>query len=793
MTKFSLMKRSAFFACLLMPLFLISQNPGKYAQVRVFFGEKSIHDLAALGVEVDHGELVPGKYLVNVFSAQELDLIRSAGFDVKIEVADVIAAYEKGQSVDLRNVPCTPTGVPYPYEVPENYTLGSMGGYFTYAELLDILDDMAAKYPNLVSPKAPIDTFLTHEGRPIYWLRMSDNPNVDEDEPEMLYNALHHAREPGSLTQLIFYMWYLLENYETDPEVKFILDNTELYFIPCINPDGYIHNQTTNPNGGGLWRKNRLDNQDGSFGVDLNRNYGHKWGHDNSGSSPNTGSETYRGPVPFSEPETRAVKAFCENHEFEFILNYHTHGNLLVYPWGYSDQPTEDSTTFRAFANALIKQNKFKAGTGSETVGYVTNGDSDDWMYGEQVAKPLAFSMTPEVGAGFWPAQDQITFYCRSTMWMNLVAPQLLHHFGWVKDLSQLTLRELSGGIPYRLSRAGLKEGPFFVSLEGLSPQILSTGAPRTYNLYANQVIEDTIAYQLDPTTERDAELIFLLHLSNGTLTWTDTLRKKYSGIRTPVFADFGDHFDHWQNQQGSRWGVNTNDFYSAPSSIGDSPDGDYSNRANTAMTLTQPFSLADARSAKLHFFAKWDIEKGYDYAQVLASSDGQTFEPLCGRYTTISRIQVVVDQPVFDGQSGEWLEEEMDLSDFAGEPEVYLRFRLGSDRLSTGDGFNFDDLEVVSKNDSVSSVRPIEVDQFGNGKIFPNPAHGFVEITLPEGTSKLFIFNALGEQFHQTITSGRSAVKVNTNIWPTGIYVVLFEDKNGHLTGTKRFVKQVH
>ena len=115
-------------------------------------------------------------------------------------------------------------------------------------------------------------------------MKISDNPNTDEPEPEVLYTALHHAREPESLSQLIYYMWYVLENYATDPEVQALVDNTEMYFAPCINPDGYLYNEQTDPNGGGLWRKNRRDNLDGEFGVDLNRNYDFSWGYDDTGS-----------------------------------------------------------------------------------------------------------------------------------------------------------------------------------------------------------------------------------------------------------------------------------------------------------------------------------------------------------------------------------------------------------------------------------------------------------------------------------------------------------------------------
>ncbi len=118
-------------------------------------------------------------------------------------------------------------------------------------------------------------------------VKISDNPNVNETEPEVLYTALHHAREPVGAMQMLFYMYYLLENYDNDPFIQALVDNTEMYFVPVVNPDGYVYNQTTNPNGGGMWRKNRRNNGSaGLYGSDLNRNYGYMWGYDNNGSSP---------------------------------------------------------------------------------------------------------------------------------------------------------------------------------------------------------------------------------------------------------------------------------------------------------------------------------------------------------------------------------------------------------------------------------------------------------------------------------------------------------------------------
>ncbi|HMP31616.1 MAG TPA: M14 family zinc carboxypeptidase, partial [Saprospiraceae bacterium] len=91
------------------------------------------------------------------------------------------------------------------------------------------------------------------------------------------------------------------------------------------------------PNGGGMWRKNAYKNAAGTVvGVDLNRNYGYKWGYDNEGSSINPASETYRGPSAFSEPETQAMSSFVTDHNFKLCLNFHSHGNFLIHPWGHT-------------------------------------------------------------------------------------------------------------------------------------------------------------------------------------------------------------------------------------------------------------------------------------------------------------------------------------------------------------------------------------------------------------------------------------------------------------------------
>jgi hypothetical protein len=222
------------------------------------------------------------------------------------------------------------------------------------------------------------------------------------------------------MATVIYFMYYLLENYGSDPEVTYLVNNRQLYFVPVLNPDGYVYNQQTNPNGGGFWRKNRRNNGGGSFGVDLNRNYGYQWGYNNSGSSPDPFDETYRGTGPFTEAETQAIRNFCESHNIKLALNYHTYGDLLIYPWGYINAFTPDHPVFLALAQDMTQYNGYAHGNSSQLL-YDVNGGSDDWMYGEQTTKEKIFAMTPEVGSSFWPNINQIYPLAQENIIPNLI------------------------------------------------------------------------------------------------------------------------------------------------------------------------------------------------------------------------------------------------------------------------------------------------------------------------------------------------------------------------------------
>ncbi len=374
--------------------------------------------LAAHGLLLDHAhiEVTPsGSALRTVLSASELRAAEASGVELEVLVEDVTAHYlatrrgtcEGGASVSRI----------------EADICGTMGGYPTFETILGHLDAMRAAYPHLISERTSLGE--THEGRPLWLVEISDNPGVEEGEPEALYTGLHHAREPGSMAAVLYFMYYLLENYGTDPEVTELVDSRRLFFVPVVNPDGYVFNETTNPEGGGMWRKNRRDNGGNVFGVDLNRNYGYEWGYDDLGSSGFPPSETYRGPAPFSEPETRALRDFLEGgRHVSVAFNYHTHGNLLLFPWGYRQGVyTPDHAEYVALGEALTEANGYTSGPSPDVL-YLVNGGASDWFYGEQTTKGKIMAFLPEVGYAFWPDPVDVYALADENLEANLLLAQ---------------------------------------------------------------------------------------------------------------------------------------------------------------------------------------------------------------------------------------------------------------------------------------------------------------------------------------------------------------------------------
>lgn len=798
----SLLKKLSVISFLFLTM-AVSAQQAKYNRVKIYTGTDGILQLSKMGIETDHGDFRKGVWLITDLSEQELAKVQQAGFRTEIMINDVSDYYKKqnlSPAAPQRLQGLTPcaTNVSAPqYSTPSNFSLGSMGGYFTYQEMIDNLDAMAAQYPNLISIKQQIGTNTTIEGRPVYYVKISDNPNVSEPEPQMLYTAVHHAREAESLSQLIYYMWYLLEKYSSNTLVQYIVNNSELYFIPCVNPDGYIYNETMEPNGGGMWRKNRRDNLDGEFGVDLNRNYPYEWGFDDNGSSPNTVDETYRGASPASEPEIQIVEEFTNSHQFKIALNYHTYGNLLIYPWGYIDNfYTPDSALFVDYAKLITRYNHFTYGTDMQTVGYITNGSSDDWMYGEQASKPKILAMTPEVGDGqwgFWPPSNEIIPIAQTCMFQNLTTAQLLGKYALLSDRSASTIQQVNGFIKFSVKQLGLDTtGSYTVSLAAVTSNINTTGSPKVLTSFSPMEEQtDSISYTLNSTgISFGEEIKFLLSINNGQYTVSDTIVKIF-GQPIVILSQNNNTMSGWN---ASDWGVDDNEYYSPTGSIADSPFGNYAGNEFNTLRLSNPVSLTNASHATLSFYTKWAIETGYDYVEVAASSDGGTvWTPLCGKYTKPGNGNQDLGNPLYDGFQTTWVKEEMSLDDYIGQ-NILIRFLLVSDGFQEYDGFYFDDLEISKIPVGGLGIDQLNEESFGIISCTPNPASGYTVInySIPasEKNTVLVIYDATGRVVKNIAVDPRlKSIQINTADLVQGVYFYRLSNLNNHSPSGKLLI----
>jgi murein tripeptide amidase MpaA len=285
---------------------------------------------------------------------------------------------------------------------------GINGDYHTYVELEADLQALEQAYPQM----ARLFTIgLTLENRRIYALKISDNVALDEEEAEVLFLGCHHAREWISVEIPFLLAKHLLEQYATDAAVRKAVDESEVWIVPLVNPDGLEYSMRFYR----YWRKNRHLNTDGSFGVDLNRNYDYGWGYDNEGSSPVPASEVYRGSAPFSEPETQAVRSLFGQREFRTLITYHSYSQVILYPWGYTTAPTDKEALHRSLASGM--SNLMEAVNGrvygfgpSAASSYLTNGDTTDWAFGTAGIPAYTIELPPvdQLGGGFFNAERDI-------------------------------------------------------------------------------------------------------------------------------------------------------------------------------------------------------------------------------------------------------------------------------------------------------------------------------------------------------------------------------------------------
>ena len=236
------MQRVLLGAAILLSLFLVAAaaSAEQVMQARIYPADKAqIEEIGALQLDIAY--VKPGEYIDIVTNQEEFDRLRSWGYGLEMVHGDLVAFYQSRLEMAK-----------------------DMGGYHTYSEVMAALDSMHALYPSITTAKMDIGHSL--EDSVIWAIKISDNPEVDEDEPEVFFNSLIHAREPAGMEVLLYFMWYLLDNYGSDPEATHLVNDREIWIVPVVNPDGYCYNEYQHPEGGGMWRKNRYYCGSGDWG-----------------------------------------------------------------------------------------------------------------------------------------------------------------------------------------------------------------------------------------------------------------------------------------------------------------------------------------------------------------------------------------------------------------------------------------------------------------------------------------------------------------------------------------------
>lgn len=572
-------------------------------------------------------------------------------------------------------------------------TLINFGPYYTYNEAMNEIQNFYNNYPSLVSQ--PFIVGLTWENRQIKGIKISSNNN---QKPVVWFNSAIHAREPGGVSALLGFANYLLKNYNKNLEIKYLLDNRDIYIIPVTNPDGYVFNETYSS---GMWRKNKRDNNNnGTFettydGVDLNRNFGYMWGCCN-GSSSNPSDETYRGPSPFSEPESQAYRNFFNQIKPTIGVDIHTYSNLNLWPWGYTSTPTSDDSAYRTLAWKMFRHNAYNSYQAYFL--YVTDGTTDDWIYGATNEHNKALGWTFEIGENFYQPDT------------NIILEQVGENI-----FPFLYLVKASG--PYiEIEKFNYTFNNDTVIIQVLG-QNLGFNSPIN-NLYAklkildnnNAIGIDTIAYigNLNSLGYGFFNIQFkFLSLNNcknykvhivfyNNLGFNQVVEKFIAGQKNQVFLDDFNNNSNWQ-VNGGTW-VFSNGY------LRTNPSGTlYNNNLNTDVRLLNPLNLSSYDYVEAIITHKWRIEGDYnaldnvyDFASLDFSNDNKLFIP-------IRR---------FWGINNNFRSDTFDITKFK-DNNVYLRLKFYSDASARDSGWVIDKIEILSANacNITKSDEPLRAD----------------------------------------------------------------------------------
>ncbi len=656
-----------------------------------------------LKLDIDRVSHLDSTIFINLRSSRDLNLIKQAGFEPIIRASESF-----GEGISSERVP---RGSSLP------------DAYLSYDAFEDYIHQIHIDNLDICTLES-IGNSLQY--RDIYYLKFSNNPMVSQPKVKIKLISNIHGDEPIGYYLLLKLIELFTLGYGSDPRITNLIDNSEIFIMPLMNPDGYVNHVRYNANN-----------------VDLNRNFPMPDG------TQNPDGNAY-------QPETLAMIDWSNANNFSLGLSMHTGSLVMNYPWDYSYGLTPDEQLLRELSLAysvhntpMYNSHEFEDGVVNGAQWYVITGSMQDWNY----AFTSNLEITAELGYTKWPPAATLPGY-----WDDNKESILSYIEYALKGVKGIISSVGGGTIAAKVSSFGAAKEIFndpangdyhqillpgdyrlMASADGYFPQIVSLSVPEEGYITQDFTLEP--AEVVSPRgIVRDAAGLESVAGAEITL-WSDeeisvlsgdegsffipvidegiyplkaehdsdqaylghTAIKKYQGetlLSIPLFEPlFYDDFEagagNWSLQ--GNWGI-TSDGGSMV--LTDSPAGNYSGNQNVSATTMSPIDLTNVYEAQLGFRTRWDLESGYDFVFLEASTDNTNWK--------------ILDS--FTGSQSTYVDRYYDLSAYAGS-QLRLRFRLKTDYYVNRDGIYIDDIRVIGKDESLALIGDVNSDGCWNSQ----------------------------------------------------------------------------
>lgn len=659
-----------------------------------------------LGAEILNCHPRPGATDLLV-TLEQIEQLRELGLQPRILQDDVQGAIERQKlsaAVIAGADPFDDFFLAYhPYE--------GVGGIVWY------MNELVARYPTLASM---VNVGTTLEGRTIWGLRITGG--AAPTKPAVIYFGCEHAREWIASTVPSFLATHLVQHYDTDSAITDLVDNVEFFLIPVFNVDGYIYTWGSDR----FWRKNRRNNGGGSFGVDINRNWGEGWGGPGSSGDPN--SLIYRGASAFSEPETQALRDFIIAHpNIRASLDVHSYSQLILWPFGYTNALPADQFAFDEVGSMMrtliqdVYGLYYAAGPVHTTI-YPAAGVSVDWTYAQRGIFSFSYECRDTGFYGFTLPAAQIIPNNEELLPANLY----LTNSDWVRSPLRI---EFPGGLPDTLTTG---EDAIIAARIVNQTGTLAAGSPTLHYRYdsAGTFIQEPLTALGGESYQATLPATNCFSTPEYYVTAATTLGQTIEKPRqsptpdyyTPNLVSEEDVFFSEPLDTDPGWTRGGLWAYGVPLGGGGSqkghPDptsghtgsfvfgvnlfGDYTHNMPETHLTTPPINAAGRHGIHLSFWRWLGVEvPAWDHAYVRVSTDG-------ANWTTAWENQAEV-------ADSSWVYQDFDISAIADDQStVYVRWTMGTtDGNVALCGWNLDDVTLYA-----ASCAPLYGDFNGDGEV---------------------------------------------------------------------------